>query len=76
MELKALVLEPKLTGTYNAQNLRYQNTEAAVLSVFLVLAQHYFRSTMYMMFNGTLQHIRVLISEKNYFRMCGDFSAI
>ena len=38
---KALVLEPKLTGTLSAQNFRYQNKEAAVLSVFLVLDQHY-----------------------------------
>ena len=41
VEPKALVLGPKLTGTLRSQNFRYQNTEAAVLSVFLILAQHY-----------------------------------
>ena len=41
VEPKALVLEPKLTGSLPSQNFRYQNTKAAVLSVFLVLAQHY-----------------------------------
>ena len=40
MEPKDLVLKPKLTGTKTVQNLRYQNTEVAVLSVFSVLAQH------------------------------------
>ena len=42
VEPKAMVLEPKLTGTLTAQNFRYQNTEVAVLSVLLVLAQNYF----------------------------------
>ena len=42
VELEASVLEPKLTGTLTAQNFRYQNTEVAVLSVLLVLAQNYF----------------------------------
>ena len=41
VEPKALELEPKLTGTLRSQNFRYQNTIAAVLSVFLILAQHY-----------------------------------
>ena len=40
VEPKALVLEPKLCGTSTAQNLRQQNTEVAVLSVFWVLDQH------------------------------------
>ena len=41
VEPKALVLGPKLTGTLPSQNFRYQNTKAAVPSVFLVLAQPY-----------------------------------
>ena len=41
VEPKALVLEPKLTGTYTAQKFRYQNKEVAVLSVFSVSDQHY-----------------------------------
>ena len=44
VEPEALVLEPKLTGTLTAQNFRYQNTEVAVLSVLLFLAQNYFLS--------------------------------
>ena len=35
VEPKALVLEPKLTGTLIVQNLRCQNTKVVVLSVFL-----------------------------------------
>ena len=45
VEPKALVLEPKLTGTSTAQNFRYQNTEVMVLSVFSVLDQHYYKLT-------------------------------
>ena len=46
VEPEALVLEPKLTGTFSAQNFRYgyQNTEVAFLSVLLFLAQNYFLS--------------------------------
>ena len=35
-----LILEPKITGAYTAQNFQYQNTEVAVRMVFSVLAQH------------------------------------
>ena len=38
VEPKALVLEPKLTGTLTAKNFWYQNIE---LSVFSALDQHY-----------------------------------
>ena len=37
VEPKALVLEPKLTGTFAAQNFCHRYAEVAVFSVFLVL---------------------------------------